>query len=105
MDRIKAAPETQALIQSLANCMGRAECDVMMLAKGVINDLIKEGLDELFVDSDIDTQSDLVQAYVRHQQKKVSEFHTTYLTNPQAAQAFRDCVYGLLNETELSKEH
>lgn len=100
MDRIKAAPETQALVQSLASSMGRSECDVVMLAKGIINDLIKERLDELFVDSDIDTQSDLVQAFAIHQQKKFSAFHTTYLTNPQAAQAFRDCVYGLLNETE-----
>lgn len=104
MDRIKAAPETQALIQSLASSMGRSECDVVMLAKGIVNDFIKEGLDELFVDSDIDTQSDLVKAYALQQQKKFDDFHMTYLTNPQAAQAFRDSVYGLLNETELSEE-
>jgi len=104
MDKIKAASERQALIQSLASSMGRSEHDVMMLARGIVNDFIKEGLDELFVDSDIDTQSDLVQAYALHQQKKFDDFHMTYLTNPQAAHAFRDCVYGLLNETELSKE-
>ncbi len=89
---------TQTIIQELVQSMGVSETDVMMMAQGIVNDLVKDGIDSVYVDSDTDTQCDLVQAYALHQQKKLRDFHTTYLTNPQAAQAFQSSVYDLAKQ-------
>lgn len=89
---------TQRIIQSLAQNMGVSETDVMTMAQGIVNDLVKDRIDDVYVDSDTTIQCDLVQAYALHQQKKLRDFHTTYLTNPQAAQAFQSSVYDLVKQ-------
>ncbi len=92
----------QNIILSLAQSMGVSEADVMAMAKGIVSDLIKDGIDEVYLKSETNLQCDLVQAYAMHQTKKLRDFHTTYLTNPQATNAFQCCVYDLLKYDHLT---
>lgn len=90
---------TQNIIGLLAQSMGVSETDVTAMVQGILNDLIKDGVDVVYVESSGDIQCDLVQAYALHQVKKCQAFHTTYLTNPHAASAFQNSVYDLINQS------
>ncbi|EKA5635980.1 hypothetical protein OKZ62_001884 [Vibrio navarrensis] len=95
---------TQNIICSLAKSMGVSEIDVRMMVQGIVDDFARDGLENIYVNSDINTQCDLLQAYAMHQVKKFRNFHTTYLTNSQAARAFQESVYALAkNPTNKSK--
>lgn len=91
----------QKKVEQLALAMGVSITDVQAMAQGIANDLIKDKVDDIYVDSDINLQCDLVQAYAQNQLKKFQSFHTKYLTNPLASKSFQESVYRLINEQKL----
>lgn len=85
-------------IKALADSMGVSVADLMCMAQSVANSIEQDGaVDALSQASDEDSTK-MVQAYAVHAVKKIDQFTTTYLTNPEAREMFQARVYNDLME-------
>lgn len=80
-------------IKALAESMNVSVADLMCMAKSVANSIEQDGaVDALSQASDEDSTK-MIQAYAVHAVKKVDQFTTTYMTNPEARETFQARVY------------
>ena len=70
--------------QDLAKSMSVSESDVISLAQSVANSMIKDGLS-----ADHANNSEVIEAYVIHANKKMQSFVNKYLSNDDAKKGFQ----------------
>ena len=80
------------MFKELAEQMDVNEHDVIMLATSVINDLTADKMATKFINASDKEQRVILEAYVIAAVEKYKRFLDTYLTNPEARDAFIDAI-------------
>jgi hypothetical protein len=83
-------------IRTLAQQFGVSESDLKSFAQSIVLDMKKDSVDDaakLMTDAE---KVEVVQAYAAAAINKMQKFVSTYITNPEAADAFRRTVRNLL---------
>lgn len=90
------------MIKELAEQMGVSVSDVECFARSIANSIQKDRAAEAFVSNfDDDMRCEMVQAYAAHAVRKINEFHTSYITNPDVNHLFNDMVYAGIVHGEI----
>jgi hypothetical protein len=70
--------------------------DEMMMAKGIVNSIIRDGAGDAFLKGTDDQRKDLMFAYLDAEIKKYEKFQTKLMTNSGAMEAFVKSVFSII---------
>ena len=70
--------------------------DEMMIAKGIVSGIIKDGLREHYLKATPEFQKDIMLAYFDAEIAKFQKFQTKLITNAAAKNAFIEAVLSIL---------
>jgi len=82
-------------VNKIAKEMGIDPIDVKCFATSIINGMKKDGVVETFISGTEATKLDLLMAYADDACKKMDQFTTKYLTNPEARATFIKSVFAI----------
>jgi len=82
-------------INELAKEMKVTEADLRCLAVSVVNDIKKDGIVNEFLTGTDSFRLDIISSYIDHACKKMDEFVTRYLTNPEAREIFIKTIFSM----------
>jgi hypothetical protein len=83
-------------IKELAESMNVSVTDLMCLANSVVNSIVKDGAKEAFLSMDETDRVEMSSAYIPVAVRKMNQFTSTYLTNPEARKVFKQNVLEVL---------
>lgn len=83
-------------LSALAKMMGTDEKELNMLLVSVVNSLKADKAVNHFVNASESQRIEMSEAYVIHAVKKFQSFVSSYLTNQECKQSFREFVYASL---------
>lgn len=81
------------MVEQLAKDMNVSEADLMCLLTSVCNSIKQDKFVDGYLAISDEPQAEVCLAYVQHAVKKIQEFHTSYITNPQLKESFDSYVY------------
>jgi galactose-1-phosphate uridylyltransferase len=81
--------------KKLAETLNVSETDLMCLAQSVANSIEKDGAADVALQNQDTFGVEIVKAYIPVAAKKYDTFVSTYLTNPDAANSFKQSVLSI----------
>jgi len=81
------------MIEQLAKDLNVSEADLMCLLTSVCNSIKQDNFVDGFLSLTEGDREEVCLAYVQHAVRKIQEFHTAYITNPELKESFDTYVY------------
>lgn len=81
------------MIEQLAKDLNVSEADLMCLLTSVCNSIKQDKAVDSFLDMSESDRCEMCLAYVQHAVRKIQEFHTAYITQPELKLTFDTYVF------------